>query len=182
MSNTELINKQKSNITDIKRLALIGVLVALGLILHIIESLLPALAFVPGAKLGLANIITLMGMVLLGIKSGGVILFLRIFLASLLVGTFLTLPFYLSLTGGVFAFLVMAIALIFFSKWMSLIGVSILGALAHNLGQVLAAALVIGNWGVFYSYFPLLSIVAIPTGFFVGITARMSLNLVHGKF
>ncbi len=164
----------------IRRLVLVGLLAAMGIILHFIESLLPAIAPVPGARLGLANIITLMALILLGMKGGGQVLFLRIFLGSLLGGTFMTLPFYLSLTGGVLAFFSMSLALFLGRDSFSLVGISILGALTHNLGQLIAVAFIIGSMGVFY-YLPYLVLLAIPTGILVGMGARYSLQALPGR-
>lgn len=175
MQESKIVAANNPHSAGIRKLVLVGILAAMGIILHFVESLLPAIAPVPGAKLGLANIITLMALVVLGIKGGGQVLFLRIFLGSLMAGTFLTLPFYLSLSGGVMAFLGMSTGLYLGRDRFSLVGVSILGALSHNLGQLGAVAIIIGNLGVFY-YLPYLALLAIPTGFVVGMGAKYSLN------
>ncbi len=179
MQESKIVVANNPYYDGVRRLALIGLLAAMGIILHFIESLLPAIAPVPGAKLGLANIITLMAIVVLGIKGGGQVLFLRVFLGSLMAGTFLTLPFYLSLAGGILAFISMSITLFWAKEKFSLVGVSILGALSHNIGQLLAVAVIIGNLGVFY-YLPYLALLAIPTGLLVGMGARYSLNALPG--
>ena len=98
-----------------RRMVLISLLVSLGLILHIVEGLIPMNAAVPGAKLGLANIPNLIALVLYGFRAGFQVFLLRIFLGSLLVGTFMTINFYFSLVGGLFGFLVMAFTYHFFS-------------------------------------------------------------------
>ncbi len=159
----------------IRRIAAIGILTAMGLVFHFIESLLPLLTPVPGARLGLANIPVGLAIVLLGVRGGGQVLILRIFLGSLLAGTFLTFPFYLSLAGGVLAFSFMAFTYTYGGAYFSLIGVSIMGAVAHNLGQILVAVFFIGGWGVMY-YLPFLSLIAIPTGFLVGAVASYTLS------
>ncbi len=179
MQESKIVAANNPYSEGVRRLVLIGLLAAMGIILHFIESLLPAIAPVPGAKLGLANIITLMALVVLGVKGGGQVLFLRIFLGALMAGTFLTLPFYLSLAGGVLAFFSMGIGLYWGGNKFSLVGISILGALSHNLGQLGAVALIIGNLGVFY-YLPYLALLSIPTGFVVGMGARFSLNALPG--
>lgn len=164
------------------RITMVGLLIALGLILHFVEAMLPLLPIVgpvPGAKLGLANIITLMALMILGIRGGGLVLFFRIFLGGILSGTFLTFPFYLSFIGGTIAFSFMAIALFFGKRYLSIIGISILGAIGHNTGQILAAAWFVGSWGTLY-YFPYLLLLSLPTGFFIGLVARMALSMMRG--
>lgn len=170
---TNISNEFKRKYSSgLRRTILIGLLSSSGLILHFIESLLPVWAPVPGAKLGLANIITLVAIVLLGVKGGGQVLMLRIFLGALLAGTFLTFPFYLSLSGGVLALTAMSLGYTFGRTTFSLVGISLIGAVAHNIGQLLATVLFVGSWGVFY-YFPFLVLMAIPAGFLVGITAHL---------
>jgi len=179
MQETKNSAAQKKYSTGIQRLTLIGILASFGIILHFIEALLPAIFPVPGAKLGLANIITLMALVVLGPRGGGQVLLLRIFLGSFLAGTFMTLSFFLSISGGLLAFLAMALAFKLKAGSFSLIGISILGALAHNLGQIIAVAFIIGNLGVFY-YLPVLTLLALPTGVLVGLAASYSLKAIPG--
>lgn len=167
---TQWYKENTQQIYGVRRLTYIALLTSVGLILHLIEAGLPPLLPIPGAKLGLANITTLLSLSLFGIKEAGQVVLLRIFLASFLAGTFLTLPFYLSLFGGILAFSVMAIISAYGKNHFSIIGLSISGALFHNLGQILIATLVIGNWGVLY-YLPYLTLTALPTGFMMGISA-----------
>lgn len=158
------------------RLTNIALLVAIGLVLHLLEALLPLLTPVPGAKIGLANIVTLMALVLYGVKGGGQVVMLRIFLGSFLAGTFLTLPFYLSLSGGILAFLSMVVTIVYGKDHFSMIGISIMGAIFHNVGQIAVAALIVGNPGIFY-YLPYLTLLALPTGFMVGIITKYVLGV-----
>jgi heptaprenyl diphosphate synthase len=76
-----------------------------------------------------------------------------------------------SISGGLLSLIVMAILLKVLPKSFSLVAISILGAIAHNLGQLMMAALVIENANILY-YLPFLMILAIPTGLFVGIVTR----------
>lgn len=151
-----------------RKLVLIGLLVSLGLILHFVEAMLPVSMLVPGAKLGLANIVNLIALVIIGFKGGLLIFFLRVFLGSLFAGTFLSINFYLSLGGGLTAYLLMSAVYYFMKERFSLIGVSVIGAVFHNLGQLLIAYLIISNPGIFY-YLPYLTLLAIPTGIAVGL-------------
>jgi heptaprenyl diphosphate synthase len=158
-----------------RKTIIIGLLVSMGLILHFVENMIPMTAVVPGAKPGLANIASLIGLVLFGFQGGFLILLLRILLGSLLAGTFMTINFYLSITGGLLGFLAMAGGYYLLKDKFSLVGISVIGASFHNLGQITTAFLIIDNPGIFY-YLPYLILLAIPTGIGVGLVAHFSLN------
>ncbi len=158
-----------------RKTIIIGLLVSMGLILHFVENMIPMTAVVPGAKLGLANIVSLMGLVLFGFQGGFLILLLRILLGSLLAGTFMTINFYLSITGGLLGFLAMVFSFYLLRERLSLVGISIMGAAFHNLGQITTAYIIINNPGIFY-YLPYLILLAVPTGIGVGLVTHFSLN------
>ncbi|MFW6264861.1 MAG: Gx transporter family protein [Bacillota bacterium] len=164
-----------------RRIVLIALLVSLGLIMHFIEIMIPMSAIVPGAKLGLANIVSLVGLVLLGFQGGLLILLLRVILASLLIGTFMTISFYLSLSGGLLAYIIMASAYYTFKARFSLIGYSVIGATFHNIGQIIVAYFIIENPGIFY-YLPYLILLAIPTGIGIGLVSYFSVNHLPAEF
>ena len=154
-------------------LVFISVLVAQGMILSFIESMLPIPFFVPGAKLGLANIITLTAIYMLTFKQATAVVLLRVILTAATFGSLST--FLYSFAGGIFSLLIMAAVLKVFRNDISLIGVSVLGAVAHNMGQLMVATFMIHNI-LMLSYLPLLLIAAVPTGIFVGIVARILIN------
>ena len=119
-----------------RKLVLLAVLVSIATALHAVELLFPNPFPVPGAKLGLANIITLITLEVFGWKEGLVVVVLRVFIGSLLGGTFLGLGFLLSFSGAVFSLLIMH----FLSRYipgLSVIGVSVGGAAAHNMPRLL---------------------------------------------
>ncbi len=153
-----------------KKQVFLALLVAIGIILHLVEASLPALFFIPGAKLGLANIVTLIALTNFGFAAALQVLLLRILVASLLSGTFMTVTFFLSLTGGLVGFWLMNLAYQYLRDRFSLVGISIIGAFGHNFGQLLMAFYFIQSSGLFY-YFPYLILAALPTGFFVGVLA-----------
>ena len=159
-----------------RTLVFISVLVAQGMILSFIESMLPIPFFVPGAKLGLANIITLTAIYMLTFKQATAVVLLRVILTAATFGSLST--FLYSFAGGVFSFLIMAAVLKVFRNDISLIGVSVLGAVAHNMGQLMVATFMIHNI-LMLSYLPLLLIAAVPTGIFVGIVARILINYLE---
>lgn len=156
------------------KLVYISLLVTLGTALHIMEAMLPNPFPIPGAKLGLANIVTLITLYLYGFKEGLGVAFLRVLFGSLLSGTIFSLSFMLSLSGALVSTLVMAV-LIGFIPAFSIIGVSVAGSLAHNLGQLMTASILIQAAGIFY-YLPFLLFFSLPTGFSTGLITRMLLK------
>jgi heptaprenyl diphosphate synthase len=154
---------------DAKRIAAIGVLISLAMGLSLAERLLPiGLAVpVPGIKLGLANIVTLFALFYMGAPSALLILTLRCVLAAAFTG-FSSLIF--SLTGAIFAFFAMFVLMRGCGRFFSLSGVSMGGAVFHNIGQILAASVVTGS-AVLFSYLPLLLVAGLITGFLTSLVA-----------
>lgn len=153
-----------------KRLALCAVLTALALGLSTLENLFPVSLLVPlpGVKLGLANIVTVFALYELGAVPALIILAARCLLGSLFAGNASALIF--SLMGGVLAMLVM-IGLKRISA-LSIYGVSIGGAAAHNIGQIGAAMITLGNTMVL-GYLPLLLGVSLFTGALTGFVSAL---------
>lgn len=148
-----------------KRMVLSAVLVSLALALSYTERFIPLQMLVPlpGVKLGLANIVTLIALYLLGAKSAFAILILRCVLGAVFGGGITGLLF--SLTGGVLSMSVMALCKN--APILSVYGISILGAAVHNIGQILAA-MVLMNSVYIGMYLPYLLVVALFTGFATG--------------
>ncbi len=155
-----------------KKLVLMALLTALSLGIWVIEAQIPPLVPVPGVKLGLANIVTLAAMVLLGKREAGDILLARVVLGSMFAGSFSAILF--SLAGGVLAWAVMALTLNAFSEKQIWI-VSAFGALAHNAGQ-LAAAIAVTKTPSLLWYAPALAASAVVTGVFTGLAAMYLLR------
>jgi len=153
-----------------RKMAHIALLIALAMALHAVEAVLPLPAAVPGARLGLANIIALLALLLYGFQTAMFVALVRTLLGSIFLGNFLGFGFYLSLAGAVSSTLAMALALRFWRRErISLVAVSIIGAVIHNTSQVAIASLIIGNMNLLRLYLPLLLILAIPAGFFTGL-------------
>ena len=160
-----------------KQLTLCAVLTAMALALSYLENLFPlSLAIpIPGIKLGLANIVTVFALYALGSVQAMLILLGRCLLGAVFAGNMSALIF--SLLGGVTAML----AMILLSRWkkLSIYGVSIGGAAAHNCGQVAAAILTLGNTAPLY-YLPILLGVSLFTGALTGlISACLFQALAH---
>ena len=153
-----------------KNLALCAVLTALALGLSTLESLFPVSLVVPlpGVKLGLANIVTVFALYELGAAPALVILLARCGLGSLFAGNVSALLF--SLLGGLTAMLVM-IGLKHCRR-LSIYGVSIGGAAAHNLGQMAAAVITLGSTMVL-GYLPFLLAVSLVTGTLTGFASAL---------
>ena len=149
----------------VKRLALCAVLIAMALGLSYIERFIPLnlLVPLPGVKLGLANIVTLTALYFLGGRTAFTVLVLRCCLNALFGGGVSGLAF--SLTGGVLSMLVMSLARKV--PFLSIYGVSILGAATHNIGQILAAMLLFKSVYA-ASYLPFLLLVSLVTGMVTG--------------
>lgn len=151
-----------------KQLTLCAVLTALALALSYMENFFPlSLAIpIPGIKLGLANIVTVFALYALGPAEAILILIGRCLLGAVFAGNMSALIF--SLLCGVTAMVVM----ILLSRWrkLSIYGVSIGGAAAHNCGQVAAAILTLGNTAPLY-YLPILLGVSLFTGTLTGLIA-----------
>ena len=146
-----------------KRLTLMALLCAIALTIFIVEAQIPPPVPLPGVKLGLANVVTLIALYLLGEKNAFVILILRCVLGSVFGGGITGLLF--SLCGGILSMSVMALCKR--TSFFSVYGVSILGAAAHNIGQILAAMALMNSVyiGMYLSY---LLAVALFTGFGTG--------------
>ena len=146
-----------------KTITTCAVLAALALALSYLESFFPPLLPLPGVKLGLANIVTVYALYALGASSALAILVVRCLLGSLFAGNASALLF--SLLGGLAAMLVM-IALHALPR-LSVYGVSVGGAAAHNCGQVAAAMLTLGSAAPL-AYLPFLLLVSLFTGALTG--------------
>ena len=123
-----------------KKLALMAVLTAIALTIFMIESQIPAPVPIPGVKLGLANIITLTTMLILGRKEAGAVLAVRVLMGAVFAGSPASLLY--SAMGGLFAYIVMCI-LVGIIPEKRLWALSALSAVAHNAGQLLACVLVV---------------------------------------
>ena len=151
-----------------KAITTCDVLAALALALSYLESFFPPLLPLPGVKLGLANIVTVYALYALGASSALAILVVRCLLGSLFAGNASALLF--SLLGGLAAMLVM-IALHALPR-LSVYGVSVGGAAAHNCGQVAAAMLTLGSAAPL-AYLPFLLLVSVFTGALTGFVAAL---------
>lgn len=155
-----------------RRLTLLALLTAIALTIFMAEAQLPPILPIPGVKLGLANIVTVYAIFALGPGDAMMILLCRVFLGSVFSGQMMTL-FY-SLAGGVLSWLVMLLlrrVLTLRQMWLC----SPIAGIFHNLGQLLAAVVLMGTWTVL-AYLPYLIIAGAISGAFTGLCAQFLLE------
>ncbi|HHU72105.1 MAG TPA: Gx transporter family protein [Clostridiales bacterium] len=156
-----------------KNIAIYGLLVALAFILSYIEYLIP-FPLMPGIKLGLANLVVITAMYGLGYKESLVLSIIRILLVGFTFGNLSTMLY--SLAGGMLSWIMMAITKK--SKWFSLVGVSVIGGVFHNIGQIIVAILIVSN-PLIVTYLPLLLVTGVVTGALIGLLASMIIKRVN---
>ena len=156
-----------------KTLTQLGIFLAIAIVLRIVENLFPPLMAIPGARLGLANILTIMVLVKFGTDKAGIFLAARILLVGLLSTGLGTPGFFIGLGGATLSFVFMSIANE--HHWFSPIGLGLLGAFMHNCGQIIVAMHLMQSI-VLLNYLPLLIAIGIPTGFFTGFLAKLLLE------
>lgn len=159
---------------ETKRTVFLALMVAYSLVLYIIESMLPTLYFIaPGAKLGLTNIVTLSMMYILGAKEAFIVMVVRIVMSSIFGGSMSA--FMYSFGGGVLSLLAMYLVKKANFKSVSIIGISVIGALFFNIGQLLVSAAVIKNISIFV-YLPILTYISLGTGILVGYASKFMIE------
>ena len=159
-------------------IAKLGLLTAVALVLGYVEHLLP-ITGIPGVKLGLANTVLLYALYLLDIPSAILLMILKVGLSGLLFGGIAAMLY--SFAGGVVSLLVMIFARR--ANGLSVVGVSVLGAAAHNVAQLAVACFVVETRAIL-AYLPVLLLSAAVTGLLTGIVARYTfrgLNLKAAK-
>lgn len=152
----------------IKRIALCGVMTALALVFGYIEHLVPFPIGIYGIKIGLANLVVVVMLYTMNWKSALIINLARIFLSFLLFGSATSLIY--SLCGGILSFLVMLLIKSIKKPSFSVVGVSICGAICHNIGQILAAIFLLDELRIGF-YLPVLIAVGALTGTLIGLVA-----------
>ena len=147
-----------------RRVAVSGLLTSLMLVLGLIERQFPLTAAIPGIKLGLANSVLIYALYMLGVKQSIVLMLLKAMM-SWLIYTNMQAMFY-SLAGGVLSLL----AMIALSR---IKGVSALGAVGFNIGQILMAVAMLHTPQLIVTYLPVLMVSGVATGVLTGVVAQM---------
>ncbi len=156
-----------------KQLTRDALLCAIALTIFMIEAQIPALVPIPGVKLGLANIVTVFAIFVYGSKDALAILLVRVVLGSIFSGQITTILY--SLAGGLLCFCVVVLIRKILTErqiWVA----SVVGAIFHNIGQVLVAMLITSTWRLVV-YLPILMVSGILAGLFTGLCAQF----LYGK-
>lgn len=162
---------------DKKRLAQMGLLTCIALIIFVVEMQIPLPVPIPGMKLGLANIVTVYAVYRFTQKEAALIFAARIILGSVFSGNPSALLF--SVSGGILCLLGMIFLKRFIDEKHIYLS-SIIGAVLHNIGQLFAAAAVTGTMSVF-AYLPILNVSGCIAGLFTGICAQTAINRIGVK-
>ena len=155
--------------------AKLGLLTAVAIVLGYFEYLLPVTG-IPGVKLGLANTVLLYALYLIDVPSAILLMFLKVGLSGLLFGGPAAMLY--SLAGGVLSLFVMILARK--SKGLSIVGVSVLGAVSHNVAQMVVACFVVETRAIL-AYLPILLFAAAVTGTLTGLIARYTFRGLRPK-
>ena len=145
---------------------------ACALALHAVEGLFPPLP-IAGARVGIANIPAVFALYAASPNMALCVTLVRVALSASISGS--VTGFILSLTGGMLSLMAMVAVKKLAGGRFSIVGVSVIGALMHNTGQIAAAAFITQSASIAY-YLPVLLVVAMPTGIFVGLAARALLR------
>jgi heptaprenyl diphosphate synthase len=146
---------------------LIAGLAALAIVIHIAESALPTP--LPGAKPGLANVITVAALLLYGWRAAIWVSLLRVLVGSILIGSFLTPTFVLSLSGAIAAMTAIGLGYLLSARSLGPVGYSLLGAMAHMAGQFYAAYLLFIPHPALFRLLPVLMTLAVGFGLLSGL-------------
>ena len=153
-------------------------LLSFSIVLSILESFIPLFnGYIPGLKLGLANIIGLIVLYKYDAKDVFFVSILRVIVVGLMRTGLFSINFFFSLSGALFS----CSSMILFKKTkLSMIGVSVIGSIFHSVGQIIIAILFLNNDKMIY-YLPWLFLFSIPTGLFVGYVSKKLLNELEEK-
>jgi heptaprenyl diphosphate synthase len=159
---------------DIKKITTISMLLALSIVFSIVESMIPIISgIIPGVKLGLANTVIIFVIYMYSFKDALFVSILRVFLVGLLRTGLFNITFFFSLSGALFSIIIMY----FMKKYtkLSIIGVSVMGAIFHSIGQILIGIILLNTISLIY-YLPYILLFSIPTGIVVGMASKTVLS------
>ncbi len=163
----------------LRKIVFLSILVSVGLGLSVLESAIPLPIMVPGARLGLSNMVILVTLVVFGFKEGLTVSILKSVVLVLITGS--VSSFIYSISGAILSCIAMFLTYRYCHRIFSLIGVSIIGALSHNFGQVTVASLMVNNLRI-YTYLPFLMLIGLFTGYFIGLASKYIIKNLEGNF
>ena len=154
-----------------------AMMIALAMIFSYVETMIPINFGIPGVKLGLANLVIVAAIYLFGGKQAFLISIVRIFLSGFMFGNLASIMY--SLAGGLLSLAVML--LLKKTDKLSILAVSFMGGICHNIGQLIVAMLVVENLKLIF-YVPVLLISGFLTGLLIGIVCRVILPTVKRAY
>ena len=160
-----------------KTVALMAMMIALAMIFSYVETMIPINFGIPGVKLGLATLLIVAAIYLFGGKQAFLISIVRIFLSGFMFGNLASIMY--SLAGGLLSLAVML--LLKKTDKLSILAVSVMGGICHNIGQLIVAMLVVENLKLIF-YVPVLLISGFLTGLLIGIVCRVILPAVKRAY
>ena len=158
-----------------KKVAFLGLSVALAMILSFVEHQIPPLVTVPGVKVGLPNLVIVYLLYKLGAKEAVTVSLVRVVLVSILFGNFQSALF------GIFGSVLSLCGMILLKRFFATTTVSVVGGVLHNIGQIGAAILVTRTPGII-TYLPVLLISGTIAGVVIGIISGMLVKRVPLRF
>lgn len=162
---------------SLKKSTYTALLITMALIIYIIESSLPPLIpGVAGARLGLTNIFVLYALYALGWQSALWIIIIKSLLGPIFSG--MPTGIFFSLAGSILSLSTMILLKIFSNNKVGLLGISVSGALMHNVGQIIVAIIFTGTFSII-TYFPILAIISVPCGIIIGLLCTWILKLTQ---
>lgn len=154
-----------------KNIAFYGVFASIAIVIAYIERLFPIPIPLPGIKLGLANVAVIIMLYISGTKAAFSISTIRIIVVGFLFGSIFSMAY--SLAGGILSFLAMCGAKKI--RVFGIVGVSVIGGVSHNIGQIAIAAAIVQHTGLFY-YSPALIIAGVVTGGLIGYVGGITIR------
>lgn len=157
----------------VNKMVFVSLLVAQSLMMFILENQIPYPFIAPGAKIGLSNLFVVISLYIFDGKTTFMVVILKVILSSIMTGNMST--FLYSISGGLLSLLFMYLEKRYLKEKVSILGVSITGAVMHNFAQIIVASLITGSI-VLFLYLPILTFLAILSGFFIGLVANFFLK------
>ena len=169
-----LYSDERKMMNNTRIITICGLMTALAMIFSYIESLVPIPIPVPGVKLGLANMAIMIVMFTIGTREAVFVDIIRVVLTSMLFGNFNSFIF--SISGAVLSIVVMAV--LKHTGKFSEVGISVTGGVMHNIGQIIAAIIIMDTSAIIL-YLPVLMISGVVTGIVIGIVASIIVKRVN---
>ena len=163
----------------VEKIVKLSLLISIGLVLFIVESFIPLP--IPWMKLGIANIVSIIALYIYGIKDALIVALFRVVIGSLIRGILFNPIFIVAIGSGIIAVLIMGLVKYYFNRFFSAVGVSIWGAFAYNITQIVIYYFLIIKRPEIFNLVPFFLIITPVTGFITGFVALIVIEKGKGK-